>query len=68
MLAATQNINTNELNQLKITKETLISTFCCSCVRLLAHRFSFSMLYEDIRVKNVVDENIFPNSICLARK
>ena len=37
MLAATQNINTNKQNQLKITKETLISKFCCSCVRLLVH-------------------------------
>ena len=43
MLAATQNINTNKQNQLKITKETLISNFCCSCVRLLVHRFTFSM-------------------------
>ena len=68
MLSATQNINTNKQNQLKITKETLISNFCCSCVRLLVHRFTFSMLYEYIRVKNVVDENILPNSVCLARK
>ena len=68
MLAATQNINTNKQNQLKIRKETLISIFYCSCVRLLVHRFSFSMLYENIRVKNVVDENILPNCDCLARK
>ena len=67
MLAAAQNINTNKENQLKITKETLISNFCCSCVRLLVHRFTFSMLYENIRIKNVVDENILPNSVCLAR-
>ena len=33
-----QNITTNKQNQLKITKETLISIFCCSCVRLLVHR------------------------------
>ena len=59
MLAATQNINTNKQNQLKITKET---QFCCSCVRLLVHRFTFSLLYENIRFKNVVDENILPNS------
>ena len=51
MLAATQNINTNKQNQLKITKETLISNFCCSCVRLPVHRFTFSMLYENIHVK-----------------
>ena len=42
MLAATQNINTNKQNQLK----TLISNFCCSCVRLLVHKFTFSMLYD----------------------
>ena len=35
ILAATQNINADKQNQLKITKETLISYFCCSCVRLL---------------------------------
>ena len=40
MLAATQNININKQNQLKITKETLISNFCYSCVRLLVHRFT----------------------------
>ena len=51
MLAATQNINTNKQNQLKITNETLISKFCCSCVRLLEPRLTFSMLYENIRVK-----------------
>ena len=45
MLTATQNINTNEKkNQRKITKEPLISKLCCSCVRLLVHRFIFSML------------------------
>ena len=38
-------------NQLKITKETLISNFCCSYVRLLVHRFTFSMLHKNIRVK-----------------
>ena len=43
MLAATQNINTNKQNQLKIRKETLISNFCCSCVRLLVHRFTYSV-------------------------
>ena len=43
MLAATQNINTSKQNQLKIAKETLISNFCCSCVRLLVHRFTFSI-------------------------
>ena len=48
MLAATQNSNTNKQNQLKITKEKLNSNFCCSCVRLLVHRFTFSMLYENI--------------------
>ena len=47
MLAATQNINTNRQNLRKITKETLISNFCCSCVRLLVHRFTLSML--DVR-------------------
>ena len=45
MLTATQNINTNgKKNQHKITKEQLISKLCCSCVRLLVHRFIFSML------------------------
>ena len=44
LLAATQNISANKQNQLKITKETLISKLCCSCVRLLVHRFIFSML------------------------
>ena len=68
MLAATQNSNTNKQNQLKITKETLNSNVCRSCVRLLVHRFTFSMLYENIRIKNDVDENILPNSVCLARK
>ena len=68
MLAVTQNSNTNKQNQLKITKETLKSNFCCSCVRLLVHRFTFSMIYENIRIKNVVDENILPNYVCLARK
>ena len=67
MLAATQNSNTNKQNQLKITKETLNSNVCRSCVRLLVHRFT-SMLYSNIRIKNVVDENILPNSVCLARK
>ena len=38
-----QNITTNKQNQLKITKETLISIFGCSCVRLLVHRFTFSI-------------------------
>ena len=68
MLAATQNISTNKQNQFKITKETLFSIFCCSYVRLLVHRFTFSMLYENNHVKNVVDENILPNSVCFARK
>ena len=44
MLTATQNINKNEKYQRKITKETLISKLCCSCVRLLVHRFIFSVL------------------------
>ena len=44
MLAATQNVNANKHNQLKITKETLIYKLCCSCVRLLVHRFILSML------------------------
>ena len=59
MLAATQNSNTNKQNQLKITKETLNSNVCRSCVRLLVHRFTFSMLYENIRIKNDVDEIFF---------
>ena len=49
MLAATQNINTNKQNQLKITKETLMSMFCFSCVRLLVKIFAL----------NVVDEIFF---------
>ena len=53
MLAATQKSNINKQNQLKITKETLSSNFCCSCVRLLVHRFTFSMLYENIRIKKL---------------
>ena len=68
MLAGTQNSNTNKQNQLKITKETLYSNFCCSCVRLLVHRFTVSMLYENIRIRNVVDGNILPNYVCLAKK
>ena len=28
----------------EITKETLIPKLCCSCVRLLVHRFIFSVL------------------------
>ena len=44
MLTATQNINTNEKYQRKITKETLISKLCCSWVRLLAHMFIFNVL------------------------
>ena len=64
---------------LAVTQQTKSTQkyFCCSCVRLLVHRFTFSMLYENIRVKNknvvdknknVVDKNILPNSVCLARK
>ena len=69
MFAATLNINANKQNQLKITKETLISELCCSCVRLLVHRFNFSMLLEkNIRVIYIVDENNLPNSVCLERK
>ena len=63
MLAATQKFNTSKQNQLKIRKETLISNFCCSCVRLLVHRITFNMLYENIRVKNVVHEDILSNSV-----
>ena len=59
MLAATHNINTNKQNQLKRTKETFISNFCCSCVRLLVHRFTFSLLSENIHVKNVVMKIFF---------
>ena len=51
MLAATQNINTNKQNQLKITKETLISNFCCSCVRLLVHRFTLVCYIEIFALK-----------------
>ena len=50
-LAATKNSNTTEQNQLKITQKTLNSIFCCSCARLLVHSFTFSMLYENIRIK-----------------
>ena len=42
-----QNITTNKQNQLKITKETLISIFCCSCVRLLVNRFTFNIKKKD---------------------
>ena len=59
MLAAMQNINTNKQNQLKIAKKILISNFCCSCVRLLVHMFTFSMLYENIRVKMVSIKTFF---------
>ena len=55
MLTATQNSNTNEKIQRKITKETLISKLCCSCVRLLVHRF-------------ILLDMLSPNSVCLARK
>ena len=52
MLAVTQNINTNKQNQPKITKEAhVFFFFCCSRVRLLVHRLTFSMIYENIRVK-----------------
>ena len=68
MLAAAQNINTNKQNQLKIRNETLISNFCCSYVRLLVHRFTYSMLYENIRVKKVVDENILPKFCLFGKK
>ena len=67
LLTATQNTNANKQNQLKITKETLIFKLCCSCVRLLVHRSIFSMLLGNIRVIYVVDENILPNYVCLAR-
>ena len=63
MLAATQKFNTNLQNQLKLRKETLISNFCCSCVCLLVHKITFNMLYENIRVKNVVHEDILSNSV-----
>ena len=59
MLAATQKINTNKQNQLKITKETFISNFSCSCVRLLVHKFTFSMLYENVRVKMLLMKTFF---------
>ena len=59
MLTATQNINANGKYQRKITKETLISKLCCSCARLLVHRFIFSVLLGNIRDRYVVDENIF---------
>ena len=69
MLAAPQNIITNKQNQFKITKETLFSNFAAVvCVYWYLQRFTFSVLYENIRVKNVVDENILQNSVCLARK
>ena len=51
MLTATQNINANKQNQLKITKENTHLYFCCSRVRLLVYRVAFSMLLGNIRVK-----------------
>ena len=68
MLVATQNININKQNQLKITKETLISNFLQQLCASTGTQVYFSMLYENIRFKNVVDEIILPNSVCLARK
>ena len=69
MLAATQNINTNKQNQLKIRKETLLSIFTAVvCVFWYVHRFTYSMLYENIRVKNVVDENILPKFCLFGKK
>ena len=68
MLAAMQQSNTNKQNQLKITKETLNSIFAAVVCVYWYTGFIFSMLYEHIRYKNVVDENILPNSVCLARK
>ena len=59
MLAATQNINANKENQLKITNETLV--YWCTGLSLVCY-------LENIFVIYVFDENILPNSVCLARK
>ena len=37
------------------------------CVYWYTGLTTFSMLYENIRVKDYVDGNILPNSVCLAR-
>ena len=68
MLTATQNIDTNEKYRHKIAKETHISKLCCSCVRLLVHRFIFSVLPgKNICDRHVVDENNF-SKYCLFGK
>ena len=68
MLAAAQNSNTNKQNQLKITNETLNSIFAAvvcvywyTCIPLVCYMKIFEF-------KTVVDENILPNYVCLARK
>ena len=58
MLLATQNINTPKKNQLKITKETFISNFCCSCVRLLVHMFTL-VCYMKIFALKILSMKMF---------
>ena len=67
MMTATLNINTNKKST-QITKETLISKLFCSCVRLLVHRFIFSMTLGNIRVIFVMDDNSLPNSVYLGKR
>ena len=67
MLAATQNINANKQNQLKITKETLNLNFAALVCVYWYTGLSLVCYLENIRAIYVVDENILPNSVCLAR-
>ena len=53
------NINTNKQNQLKITKETLISNFCCSFVRLPVHRFTMKIFALKMLSMKLFVQNMF---------
>ena len=67
MLAATQNkIQTNKINsKLQKRHASLIMLQLCAPTGTQVY---LSMLYENIRAKNVVDDNVLPNSVCLVRK
>ena len=63
MLAATQNINANK------QKGHSSMNFAAVCVCVYWYTgLSLACYLENIRVIYVVDVNILPNSICLARK
>ena len=63
MFAATQNINANKQNQLKITKETLILSISFAAVVCVYWYTGLSLACysENIPVIYVVDETILPN-------